>query len=48
MPGGLAELATVVDQLAAQDLDRLAGSIRVQRARRLRWLIDRLEGQRLK
>jgi Domain of unknown function (DUF222) len=48
LPEDLAELAAVVDKLAARDLDRSSGPLRVQRAKGLRWLIDRLEGQWLK
>ena len=42
VPEDLAELAAVVDKLAGQPLERLAGLVR---AHRLRWLIDRLQGQ---
>ena len=48
LPEELAELAAVVDQLAGQELERLSGPARIQRAGGLRWLVDRLEGQWLK
>jgi hypothetical protein len=41
---GLAALAAVVDQLAAQDRDGLADHVRAQRVLVLRRLLDRLEG----
>jgi Domain of unknown function (DUF222)/HNH endonuclease len=47
-PVGLAALETVVDRLAAHDLDRLADTALVERARVLRGLGDRLEGQWLR
>src|SRR5829696_280404 len=47
-PNGLADLAAVVDELAAQDLDRLSDPVRAQRIQGLRVLVDRLEGQWLK
>jgi len=46
--GGLAGLASVADELAAQDLDGLADSVRAERVLVLRRLLDRLEGQWLK
>jgi hypothetical protein len=48
LPDDLAELAAVVDKLAARPLDGSSGPLRVQRAHGLRWLADRLEGQWLK
>jgi uncharacterized protein DUF222/HNH endonuclease len=45
---GLAALAAAVDDLAAQDLDQLADTMRAERVLRLRRLLDRLEGQWLK
>jgi hypothetical protein len=45
---GLAGLATVVDELAAQDLDSLSDPVRAERVLGLRRLVDRLEGQWLK
>jgi hypothetical protein len=48
LPEDLAELAAVLDKLAARELDRVSGSDRLQRAKALRWLADRLEGQWLK
>jgi Domain of unknown function (DUF222) len=47
-PGGLAALAAVVDDLAAQDLDSLSDPARATRVLALRRLLDRLEGQWLK
>src|SRR5829696_2875318 len=47
-PDGLADLAAAVDELAAQDLDRLSDPVRAQRIQGLRVLVDRLEGQWLK
>ena len=47
-PDDLAGLVAVVDKLAAQDLDRLPGTVRAQRVPVLRQLVDRLEGQWLK
>ena len=46
--GGLAALAAVADELAAQDLDRLGDAVRAERVLALRRLVDRLEGQWLK
>jgi hypothetical protein len=48
LPEDLAGLAAVVDQLAAEDLDRLPDTRRAERVQGLRWLADRLEGQWLK
>jgi Domain of unknown function (DUF222) len=48
LPDDLAGLAAVVDELEAEDLDRLSDSVRAERALGLRWLADRLEGQWLK
>jgi hypothetical protein len=48
LPDDLAGLAAVVDQLAAEDLDRLPDTRRAERVQGLRWLADRLEGQWLK
>jgi hypothetical protein len=45
---GLAGLAAAVDDLAAQDLEGLADSVRAERVLELRRLVDRLEGQWLK
>jgi hypothetical protein len=45
---GLAALAAVADELAAQDLDRLGDAVRAERVLGLRRLVDRLEGQWLK
>jgi len=45
---GLAALAEAVDELAAQDLDGLADSVRAERVLELRRLVDRLEGHWLK
>ena len=45
---GLAALAAVADELAAQDLDRLGDAVRAERVLVLRRLVDRLEGQWLK
>jgi hypothetical protein len=42
---GLAALAVVVDELAAQDLDGLPDGVRAQRVLELRGMVDRLEGQ---
>jgi hypothetical protein len=47
-PDGLAALAAAVDDLAAQDLDGLADSVRAERVLELRRMLDRLEGQWLK
>jgi hypothetical protein len=47
-PGGLAGLAAAVDDLAAQDLDRLPDTVRAERVLRLRRMLDRLEGHWLK
>jgi hypothetical protein len=44
LPDGLAALAAVVDQLAAQDRDGLADHVRAERVLVLRRLLDRLEG----
>jgi hypothetical protein len=44
----LAALATMVDRLAARDLDGLADAVRAARVLELRPLLDRLEGQWLK
>ena len=41
---GLAALAAALDRVNAQDLDRLDHAARVDRARKLRELLDRLEG----
>jgi hypothetical protein len=41
---GLAELATAVEGLAAQDLDGLTDAVRAERVLGLRRLLDRLEG----
>src|SRR5829696_3311859 len=46
--GGLAGLAAAADELAAQDLDGLADSVRAERVLVLRRLLDRLEGHWLK
>jgi hypothetical protein len=46
--GGLAGLAAAADELAAQDLDGLADSVRAERVLVLRRLPDRLEGHWLK
>jgi hypothetical protein len=43
-PAGLGALAAVVDELAAQDLDRLADGVLAERVLALRGLLDRLEG----
>jgi hypothetical protein len=40
---GLAALAAAFDRVNAQDLDRLDDAARVDRARKLRGLLDRLE-----
>jgi hypothetical protein len=48
LPEDLAELAAVVDKLAARDLNRSSGPLQLQHATGLRWLMDRLEGQWLK
>src|SRR5215207_2415943 len=48
VPEDLAGLAAVVDDLEAEDLDRLAATRRTERVQGLRWLVDRLEGQWLK
>jgi hypothetical protein len=40
----LTALATVVDRLAAQDLDGLSDAVRAERVLVLRRLVDRLEG----
>jgi hypothetical protein len=48
LPEDLAELAAGVDKLAGRDLVRSSGPLRVQRAKGLRWLADRLEGEWLK
>jgi hypothetical protein len=48
LPDDLAELAAVLDKLAAREPDPLSGPARAQRAHGLRWLADRLEGQWLK
>ena len=45
LPEDLAELAAVVDKLAARPRDRSCGPAQLQRTRGLRWLADRLEGQ---
>ena len=47
-PDDLAGLGAVVDELAAQDLDRLSDTARAARVLGLRRLMDRLEGQWLK
>jgi uncharacterized protein DUF222 len=47
-PDGLAALSAAVDELAAQDLDRLPDTVVAERVLRLRRLVDRLEGQWLK
>jgi hypothetical protein len=47
-PDWLGSLATVVDGLATQDLDRLGDVVRAERVLVLRRLVDRLEGQWLK
>ena len=41
---GPAELATLVDRLAAQPLDGLPDAVRAERVLELRCLLDRLEG----
>jgi hypothetical protein len=46
-PDGLAALAAVVEQLAAQDLTGLADAVRAERVLGLRGLLDRLEGHGL-
>src|SRR5688572_5713708 len=43
-PDGLATVASGLDQLAAQDLDRLPDHVRAERVLALRGLVDRLEG----
>ena len=48
VPEGLAGLVAVLDELATQDLDRLAGSVRAQRVGCLHQLAARLDGQWLK
>jgi hypothetical protein len=45
---GLASLAAVVEELAAQDLDRLPDAVLAERVLGLRRLLDRLEGQWLR
>jgi hypothetical protein len=47
-PDGLAALAAAVDELATQELDGLADTVRAERVLQLRRLVDRLEGQWLK
>src|SRR5918998_1780864 len=47
-PDELAELAAVLDRLAACDLDRLPDTALAERVLALRRLLDRLEGQWLK
>jgi hypothetical protein len=47
-PDGLAALATAVEELAGQDLDRLPDAVRAERVLELRRLLDRLEGHWLK
>src|SRR5829696_7035811 len=48
-PGGVSGgLAAAADELAAQDLDGLADSVRAERVLVLRRLLDRLEGHWLK
>jgi hypothetical protein len=44
-PDGLAGLIAVVDELAAQDLERLSATVRAERVLALRQLADRLDGQ---
>jgi hypothetical protein len=44
-PAGLADLAAVVDRLAAQNLDGLSDAVRAERVLELRRLLDRLEGR---
>jgi hypothetical protein len=43
-PAGLGALAAAVDELAAQDLDRLGDAVLAERGMALRGLMDRLEG----
>ena len=43
-PDGLASLAAAVEELAAQQLDRLGDAVRAERVLGLRRLLDRLEG----
>ena len=48
LPASLAALTTVVDRLAAEDLDALPDAQAAQRVLVLRGLIERLEGQFLR
>src|SRR5918994_4015849 len=47
-PGGLAALRAVVEELAAEDLDRLPDAVVAERVLELRQLVDRLDGLWLK
>ena len=47
-PDDLDALAALLDRLDARDLDGLSDVVRAERVLRLRWLVDRLEGQWLK
>jgi uncharacterized protein DUF222 len=44
-PAGLEDLAAVVEELAAQDLEGLSDAVRAERVLELRRLVDRLEGR---